>query len=409
MGISEAKIPKGVLLLPLSLLIILVLLPLIRNLTQSSSSKIIYGASLETTERNRCNIFSGQWIPYPKESYYNNNTCPFILDQLNCISSGRPDKEFMKLRWKPDECELPQFDATQFMKLVRGKSLAFVGDSMGRNQMESLICLINSVAHPEDITAKRKYMDENYFRWWFSAEYNFTVAILWSPFLVKATDSVPKDFSFNSAMNLYLDEADKSWTSQLENFDYVIISTGQWFYRPMIFYENGQLVGFQKGSENNITDLNFYGYKKAFQTTFKAISKGFKGSTFLVTHSPKHFENGEWYEGGACDKTKPFTKEERSVYKYMDSLKSFYQIQMEEFEVAEKEARKKGLHFGLIDITEAMITRADAHPSRYGHTFNKNKKVNDCVHWCLPGPIDTWNEFLLYMMKLESEKSYHLT
>ena len=24
---------------------------------------------------------------------------------------------------------------------------------------------------------------------------------------------------------------------------------------------------------------------------------------------------------------------------------------------------------------------------------------NDCLHWCLPGPIDTWNEIFLEMMK----------
>ncbi|KAK7290382.1 hypothetical protein RIF29_04771 [Crotalaria pallida] len=418
MGVSEAmerfnrkytsrSIPKGVLLLPLALLIIVVLLPLIRNLSQPSSKILLYAK-----DTRGCNIFSGHWAPYPKETYYNNDTCPFILDQLNCLTSGRLDREFMKLRWKPDECELPPFDATQFMELVRGKSLAFVGDSMGRNQMESLICLINSVAHPEDVTAKRKYLDENYFRWWFSSEYNFTIAILWSPFLVKAIDADPKDFSFNSAMKLYLDEADKAWASQIKNFDHVIISTGQWFYRPMIFYENGKLVGCQKGDEKNITDLNFYGYRNAFRTTFKAIRdlKGFNGSTFLVTHSPKHFENGEFYEGGACDRTKPFTKEERQGYKYRDTLEAFYEIQVEEFTKAEKEARKKGLHFGLIDITEAMAIRPDGHPSRYGHVFNKKKKVNDCVHWCLPGPIDTWNEFLLYMIKLESEKrSYNLT
>lgn len=142
---SPINIPKGVFLLPFTLLVIVLLLPFIRNLSQPSSK--IYAGSLETTETRGCNIFSGHWAPNPKETYYDNETCPFILNQVNCLTSGRPDREFMKLRWKPDECELPLFDATQFMRLVRGKSLAFVGDSMGRNQMESLMCLINSVSN----------------------------------------------------------------------------------------------------------------------------------------------------------------------------------------------------------------------------------------------------------------------
>lgn len=141
---AAKNIPKGVFLLPVTVFVIVMLLPLIINLNQSSSE--IYAAnSLETTKR--CNLFSGKWVPYLKGPYYSNDTCPFITDKQNCFMHGRPDREFLKWRWKPDECELPLFDAALFLKLVRGKSMAFVGDSVGRNQMESLLCLLNSVSH----------------------------------------------------------------------------------------------------------------------------------------------------------------------------------------------------------------------------------------------------------------------
>ncbi|CAI0451215.1 unnamed protein product [Linum tenue] len=52
----------------------------------------------------------------------------------------------MRWRWKPDGCELPVFNPAQFLEIVRGKSLAFVGDSVGRNQMQSLICLLSRVS-----------------------------------------------------------------------------------------------------------------------------------------------------------------------------------------------------------------------------------------------------------------------
>lgn len=226
------------------------------------------------------------------------------------------------------------------------------------------------------------------------------VTLLWSPFLVKSVNSDPNGGSFNSIMDLYLDEPEKAWVSRIENFDYVIISAGQWFYRPLTFYENNQVVGCQKC--HHIPDLNFYGYKKAFRTAFKTIInlKGFKGLTFLVTQSPKHFENGDFDNGGACDRTRPFTLEEREVYQYGDLMGAMNRIQLEEFGIAEKEARKKGLHFGLIDITEAMAMRPDGHPGRYGRVVDKRVRVNDCVHWCLPGPVDTWNEFLLHVMNL---------
>jgi len=171
----------------------------------------------------------------------------------------------------------------------------------------------------------------------------------------------------------------------------------KWFFRPLTFYEKGQVVGCQKCQ--NSTELNFYGYKKAFQTAFRTLRniEGFKGVAFLVSHSPEHFENGAWNEGGSCNRTKPFSLEEKGVYESGDIVKALHEIQVEEFNAA----REKGLRFGLIDVTDAMVVRADAHPSRFKPG---NKKVNDCVHWCLPGAVDTWNEFLLYLMKLDGEK-----
>lgn len=93
----------------------------------------------------KCDIFKGKWVPHPEGPYYTNETCPLIIDQHNCMKFGRPDTEFMRWRWKPDECELPYFDAVQFLELVRGKSMAFLGDSVGKNQMHSLFCLLSSV------------------------------------------------------------------------------------------------------------------------------------------------------------------------------------------------------------------------------------------------------------------------
>ena len=99
--------------------------------------------SIESNEK--CDIFSGEWIPNPDAPYYTNTTCWAIHEHQNCMKYGRPDSDFMKWRWKPHGCKLPIFNPAQFLEVVRGKSLAFVGDSVGRNQMQSLICLLSRV------------------------------------------------------------------------------------------------------------------------------------------------------------------------------------------------------------------------------------------------------------------------
>lgn len=251
-----------------------------------------------------------------------------------------------------------------------------------------------------------KYTSDTNFRRWFYTDYKFTLATFWSPFLVKAKDADPKGHSFNNLMNLHLDTVDEAWAAQIENFDYVIISAGQWFFRPLIFYEKGQVVGCHGCNEKNITEVTkFYGYRKAFRTSFRTLQnlKNYKGLTFLRTFSPAHFENGAWNEGGNCVRTRPFTKQEMKLDDY--NLE-FYLTQVEELRAAEREGRKRGLEFRLLDVTEAMVLRPDGHPNHYGHSPHKNVTIADCVHWCTPGPIDTWNEFLLQMLKMEGERSF---
>ena len=132
---------KRLFLLPITLFLIIIPLSLILN--SDPYANILNSSS----DMKGCNIFSGKWIPYPEEPYYTSQTCPFVIDHHNCFKNGRPDTDFLKWRWKPDQCELPLFNATEFLEIVKGKSMAFVGDSVGRNQIFSLMCLLSSVSN----------------------------------------------------------------------------------------------------------------------------------------------------------------------------------------------------------------------------------------------------------------------
>ena len=76
--------------------------------------------------------------------------------------------------------------------------------------------------------AVQVYHDEDYRskRWQFPS-YNFTISVIWSPFLVKA--DIFEDFNgvSTSEVELYLDKLDKKWTDQYQNLDYMIISSGK--------------------------------------------------------------------------------------------------------------------------------------------------------------------------------------
>ena len=103
-------------------------------------------------------------------------------------------------------------------------------------------------------------------------------------------------------------------------------------------------------------------------------------------------------------RTMPFTTEEKKLDGYE---LEFYLTQVEELRKAQNKGRKSGLKFELLATTEAMLLRPDGHPNHYGRSPHSNVTVADCVHWCLPGPIDTWNEFLLYMMRREARGSFN--
>lgn len=101
--------------------------------------------AVNSTDDHKCNMFQGTWVfDDERETYYTNETKCVIDDRQNCMKYGRPDTDFMKWRWQPNECDLPEFDAVEFLEIVRGKRLGFIGDSVGRNQMQSLVCMTRS-------------------------------------------------------------------------------------------------------------------------------------------------------------------------------------------------------------------------------------------------------------------------
>ncbi|KAL4185442.1 hypothetical protein AMTRI_Chr10g230700 [Amborella trichopoda] len=349
-------------------------------------------------ETPSCDIFDGKWVADPSPPLYNGTTCSTIKENQNCMANGRPDTGYLHWKWLPsDGCSLPKFNPSGFLSLFQNKNLAFVGDSMSRNQLESLLCLLSSFSPSPQLL----YSDtEKKFRRWRFNSHNLTVSVYWSPFLVHG-DEKSSAFNYNK---LYLHKVDEKWLKELDQMDMVVISAGHWFLHPALYTERDELLGCHYCPDLNLTEVGFYGvYRKALMAALKGIAEreSFKGLTVLRTFSPAHFE-GEWDKAGACPKKAPFEERERAL-EGMD--KEMREIQVEEAESVKKKWPEFGKRLLVLDVTKLALMRPDGHPGPYMNPFpfinggEKRERVqNDCVHWCLPGPVDTWNRLLLEMV-----------
>ncbi|KAK7361967.1 hypothetical protein VNO77_04063 [Canavalia gladiata] len=352
-------------------------------------------------ETPSCDYFTGKWVRDRRGPLYNGTTCGTIKENQNCITHGRPDMGYLYWRWKPGECNLPRFDPKAFLELMKHKHLAFVGDSMARNQLESLLCMLATVSIPNLVYNTG---GENKFRRWHFTSHNVTVSVYWSPFLVQG---VEKSNSGPNHNELYLGRVDERWGRDMDQMDFIVLSIGHWFLHPAVYYEGGSVLGCHYCPGLNHTEIGFYDVlRKALRTTLNGIveRRGGKGNgidVIVATFSPAHFE-GEWDKAGACPKTKPYRKEEKQL-EGMDA--EMRKIEMEEVKVVKEKGKEiGGFRLEALDVTKLALLRPDGHPGPYMYPFPfangvQERVQNDCVHWCLPGPIDTWNEIFLEILK----------
>ncbi|XP_019161458.1 PREDICTED: protein ALTERED XYLOGLUCAN 4-like [Ipomoea nil] len=360
----------------------------------------IYICCLIVIDNESCDLFDGRWVPDKDGPLYSNYSCPTIPTIRNCFFHGRKDRDFLYWRWKPEQCQLPRFDSKAFLSIVRGKTMAFIGDSIARNQMESLVCLLSMEESPTSISEDPDE-EEKFTTAWHFPHHNFTLKVHRSVFLVRPTQKVKSNGYSKTRFHLLLDQPDPNWTQNLSNVDFAIFSDGQWFLRPIYLHEAGNLTGCIFCREPNVQDFSTgFAIRKAFKAAFKYVNERRSGIVvFVRTFSPSHFEHGAWHNGGFCNRTRGLSREEVKVggddWEYRN-------IQVEEFERAKRDGEKRGNRFELMDVTRAMMMRPDGHPGEFwGNKWMKGH--NDCLHWCLPGPIDTWNELLLQLLRSQHQ------
>ncbi|KAG6485152.1 hypothetical protein ZIOFF_053681 [Zingiber officinale] len=351
------------------------------------------------SKQDRCDLFTGQWIPNPSGPRYTNESCRFIEPPQNCMKNGRPDTEYLFWRWKPNDCDVSPFDAKRFLDTMKNKNWALVGDSILRNQVQSLICLLSKVEEPVEVDHDEQYKSR---RWHFHS-HNFNISLIWSPFLIKAEIFENDEGVSKSESRLHIDTLDHKWTSLYNSFDYVVISGGQWFLKSAIYVENNKVVGCHYCPKLNLSEISLeYAYNRVLNAIYSFIKTSeHKPIVIYRTWTPQHFEHGEWFSGGLCNRTEPY-KAVESGGRDVDNFMRAIELNAFARAVAAEDTRS-GARLKLLDTFQLAVLRPDAHPGPYRafHPFEHGKTVKvqyDCLHWCLPGAIDVWNDLMIKLV-----------
>ncbi|GLJ23469.1 hypothetical protein SUGI_0444350 [Cryptomeria japonica] len=339
----------------------------------------------------RCNLFRGKWVYDESYVLYLNGSCPFASSDFNCRKNGRVDSDHERWRWQPDECDLPRFNASIMLEMLRNKRLVYVGDSINRNQWESMLCLLRVVV-PHD-GGKMKARDNGQFLQYFMKDYNCSIEFSWAPFLVRQNQN-------NGNETLKIDmiaEQSQHW----KDASILVFNSGHWWTHEQpyegrnYFEEGGQVIPYME---------ELTAFDKSLQTWAKWIHINInphKTQVYFRGYSPVHFHGRVWGKktGGGCfNETEP-------IHKMGKKAESIY-AERKRMEIVEKVVgdSKNGVKVKLLNVTGMSMYRKDAHASvytsKYATMTNKNDyHYADCSHWCLPGLPDVWNNILYALLE----------
>lgn len=252
----------------------------------------------------------------------------------------------------------------------------FVGDSLGRNQWQSLICMIY-VAVPQSQTQFIRGDPLSTFNF---LDYGMSVSFYKAPYLVDIDMVQGKrvlkldDISVNAnawrGADVLSFNSGHWWTHNgaLQGWDYM--EEGGSYYADM-----DRLVAFERGMRTWATWMDTNVDRTKTRVFFQAIS-------------PTHYNPSEWSSPVSTNCYGETAPESGRSYAgvYPDQTKVVLGLM-------------QGMSYPpyLLDITMLSQLRKDGHPSIYRGDLNQQQRANpdrtaDCSHWCLPGLPDTWNE-----------------
>uniref|UniRef100_A0A7N1A3D8 Trichome birefringence-like N-terminal domain-containing protein n=1 Tax=Kalanchoe fedtschenkoi TaxID=63787 RepID=A0A7N1A3D8_KALFE len=357
---------------------------------ESTLSNQIFNKSVWTrNEKQVCNYGKGKWVKDESRPLYSGFKCKRWLSAMwACRLTQRTDFAYEKLRWQPKDCDMYDFQGENFLARMRHKTLTFVGDSLGRQQFQSMMCMITGgedrpevqdIGKQFGLVKARGSIRPDGWAFWFPST-NTTVLYYWSASLCDLTPIDPSNPK--TEVSMHLDRPPAFLQRFLHRIDVLVLNTGHHWNRGKLNANRWVMyVGGRPNTNRRIADIagakNFT-IHSIVHWVDSQLPKYPGLKAFLRTISPRHFFNGDWNTGGSCDNTTPV-----SVGK---------EVMRDESSDSSASRAVWGTRVKLLDITAISQLRDEGHISRY--SIKATPGVQDCLHWCLPGVPDTWNELL---------------
>ncbi|KAL5053253.1 hypothetical protein RYX36_033935 [Vicia faba] len=346
---------------------------------------------LKSSSRNEaCDYANGKWVADSRRPLYSGFNCKQWLSSMwSCRMTPRPDFSFEGYRWQPKNCDMQEFDRSKFLRKMKDKTIAFIGDSLGRQQFQSLMCMatggedspeVENVGWEYGLVKHRGAIRPDGWAYRFPKT-NTTILYYWSASLCDLVPLNITDKQTNIAM--HLDRPPAFIRQFLHRFNVLVLNTGHHWNRGKL--NGNRWVMHVNGKQNE--DKKIKEIANAKSLAIKSVVRWLdlqlvshpQLKIFFRTLSPRHFFNGDWNTGGSCDNTIP--------------LSNGSEVSQKGSSDPVIEAALKGTKIKILDITPLSQLRDEAHMSRY--TLRGTVNASDCLHWCLPGIPDTWNELLV--------------
>jgi hypothetical protein len=282
-----------------------------------------------------------------------------------------------------------RFDPVRVLEKLRRKRLLFVGDSLLLGQWLSFVCLVNSVV-PYTARSMERSSTLNVYK---ATEYNASIEFYWAPFLVESNSD--RNIRLGADGRVLHVDAIEAHARRWKGADILVFDSYVWWM-------TGRRIKTVWGgfSDDGYEELDAWvAFRLGLKTWANWVDAHVDPAAtrvLFMSVSTTHMRSEDWGGRGVrCyNETRPVP---RRGYWGSGSDRRMMQV------MADVLGRMRRVPVALLNITQLTEHRVDAHVSVYTEAGGElltdaqradPEKYTDCIHWCVPGVPDTWNQIL---------------